>query len=51
MKYIKPAIEINEVTAATQMLAESLPINDTPIDGDEALSKGDASWNLWSDED
>ena len=50
MKYIKPAIEINE-TQAAQMLAESLAISDQTVDGSQALVKENADWNIWSDED
>ena len=47
MKYIKPSIEINEAQAA-QMLAESLKIDTkTPVDGGQALTKEDNSWNIW----
>ena len=50
MKYIKPLIEINEAQAA-QMLAESLAINsDTTVDGGEALTKEDNSWDIWGEE-
>lgn len=47
--YIIPAIQIDEALAA-QMLAESLEISDTPVDGANALTKEDNSWNIW-DED
>lgn len=50
MKYIKPAIEINE-TQTAQMLAESLAINNQTVDGSQALVKETADWNIWSDED
>lgn len=50
MKYIKPSIEINEAQAA-QMLAESLPINgDTTVDGGDALTKEENSWDIWGEE-
>ena len=50
MKYIAPSIKIEEAQAA-QMLAESLAINsDTTVDGDQALTKEDGSWNIWGDE-
>lgn len=49
MKYIKPLIKINEAQAA-QMLAESLAINsDTTVDGGDALTKEDNSWDIWND--
>lgn len=50
MKYIKPSIKLNEAQA-TQMLAESLVINsDTTVDGSQALSKEDNSWDIWGEE-
>ena len=48
MKYIKPSIEINEAQAV-QMLAESLPISETPVDGSGALTK-EADWDIWEAE-
>ena len=49
-KYFAPAMQIEEAQAA-QMLAESLPINDdTTVDGGDALTKGDSSWDIWGDE-
>jgi len=48
--YISPAIEMNEALA-TQMLAESLGISDTPVDGGQALTKEDDDWDIWSEED
>lgn len=48
MKYIKPTIEINEAQAV-QMLAESLPIDETPVDGGNALTK-DSNWDIWEEE-
>ena len=50
MKYIKPSIEISEAQAA-QMLAESLIISDTTVDGGSALTKEDDSWSIWDDEE
>ena len=50
MKYIKPSIEINEAQAA-QMLAESLLISDTTVDGSKALAKEDNSWDIWNEEE
>ena len=50
MKYIKPSIEINEAQAA-QMLAESLIISDTTVDGSKALAKEDNSWDIWNEEE
>ena len=49
MKYIKPSIEISEAQAA-QMLAESLIISDTTVDGSKALAKEDNSWDIWNEE-
>ena len=48
-KYICPAIEINEAQV-TNMLAESLKISDTTVDGSQALGKEDNSWDIWADE-
>ena len=50
MKYIKPSIEISEAQAA-QMLAESLIISDTTVDGSQALTKEDNSWDIWDEEE
>ena len=50
MTYIKPSIQVEEAQAA-QMLAESLAINpDTTVDGGDALTKEDNSWDIWSEE-
>jgi len=49
MKYVKPITETHEAQAA-QMLAESLSISDTSVDGSQALSKEDNSWEIWADE-
>lgn len=46
--YSKPATELTE-TQAIQMLAESLPISSTTVDGKDALSKEDNSWDIWED--
>ena len=49
MKYIKPSIQIEEAQAA-QMLAESLAINsNTTVDGGQALTKEDNSWDIWGE--
>ena len=48
-KYICPAIEINEAQV-TNMLAESLKISDTTVDGSQALGKEDNSWDIWGEE-
>ena len=46
--YICPAFSIEEAQAA-QMLAESLRISDTPVDGSQALTKEDTGWDIWED--
>ncbi len=46
--YIKPQTEVAFVEV-TNMLAESLPINEDPVNGSEALTK-DKSWDIWGDE-
>ena len=49
MKYIKPALRVEEAEVVS-MLAESLPIDgDTTVDGGEALTK-ESSWEIWSDD-
>ena len=48
MKYIAPSIEIEEAQAA-QMLAESLVISNTEVDGSQALTKEDAAWDIWGE--
>ena len=48
--YLIPALKVEEAQAA-QMLAESLAINkDKTVDGDDALTKEDNAWDIWSDE-
>ena len=50
MKYIKPALKIEEAQVVN-MLAESLAINSgTTVDGSAALTK-ESDWDMWSDED
>ena len=50
MKYIKPALKIEEAQVVN-MLAESLAINSgTTVDGSAALTK-ENDWDMWSDED
>ena len=44
-----PAMQVEEAQAA-QMLAESLVISDTTVDGSNALTKEDNSWDIWGDE-
>ena len=49
-KYICPAMQVDEALAA-QMLAESLAINnEVTVDGSQALTKEDATWDIWGDE-
>ena len=49
-KYFAPAIKVEGAQAA-QMLAESLAINsDTTVDGGDALTKEDNSWDIWGAE-
>jgi hypothetical protein len=47
--YLTPALAISEAQAA-QMLAESLIISDTTVDGSQALTKEDNSWDIWNEE-
>lgn len=47
--YLTPALAISEAQAA-QMLAESLIISDTTVDGSQALTKEDNSWDIWSED-
>ena len=50
MRYIAPSIKIEEAEAA-QMLAESLAINkDKTVDGGDALTNENNSWDIWGDE-
>ena len=50
MRYIKPSIKIEEAQAV-QMLAESLSINSgTTVDGSNALTKEEVTWDIWADE-
>lgn len=49
MKYIAPAMKIEEAQAA-QMLAESLPINsDVTVNGSQTLTKENYAWDIWDD--
>jgi hypothetical protein len=51
MKYIKPIMKIEEAEVVN-MLAESLVIDGTTtIDGGDALTKEDNSWEIWSDDE
>jgi hypothetical protein len=47
--YLTPALAVSEAQAA-QMLAESLIISDTTVDGSQALTKEDNSWDIWNEE-
>ena len=47
--YLMPAMQVEEAQAA-QMLAESLVLSDTTVDGSNALTKEDNSWDIWGDE-
>ena len=48
--YIKPSMQVEEAQAA-QMLAESLKISDTTVDGSNALTKEDEAWEIWDNEE
>lgn len=49
MKYIAPAMQIEEAQVVS-MLAESLIINsEKPVDGADALTKENYAWDIWSD--
>ncbi len=48
-KYISPAIVLNEAQV-TSMLAESLKISDTTVDGSQALTKEEDNWAIWGEE-
>jgi len=48
--YLIPAMQVEEAQAV-QMLAESLTISETPVDGSEALTKEDGNWEIWDDEE
>jgi len=49
VKYIKPALRVEEAEVVN-MLAESLVIDgDTTVDGGDALTKK-SSWDIWSDD-
>ena len=47
--YLIPALQVEEAQAA-QMLAESLAISDDSVDGGDALTKEDNTWNIWGEE-
>jgi hypothetical protein len=48
-KYYAPAMQVEEAQAA-QMLAESLKLSNTTVDGSQALTKEDDDWDIWSEE-
>ena len=47
-KYIAPAMQTEEAQVVS-MLAESLNISDTTVDGSNALTKEDTSWDMWGE--
>ena len=47
--YLTPQTEV-AFAEVTSMLAESLPISDETVDGGEALTKEENSWDIWGDE-
>ena len=47
--YIIPAMQAEEAQA-TQMLAESLVISNTTVDGSQALTRENHGWNIWDEE-
>ena len=47
--YLIPAMQ-EEIAQAAQMLAESLIISDDTVDGANALTKEDDSWEIWDEE-
>ncbi|MBR6141043.1 MAG: hypothetical protein IKQ37_04695 [Bacteroidaceae bacterium] len=48
--YLIPALKVEEAQT-TQMLAESLAISSTTVDGSTALTKEDSGWDIWGDEE
>ncbi len=40
-----------EEAQQVQMLAESLRLSDTTVDGSQALTKEDDDWDIWDDEE
>ena len=46
--YIIPAMQAEEAQAA-QMLAESLSISNSTVDGSQALTKEDDAWDIWEE--
>lgn len=47
--YLAPALDINE-TQASSIIAASLQINNTEVDGSQALSKEAEDWSIWDGE-
>ena len=47
-KYIAPSMQTEEAQVVS-MLAESLNISDTTVDGSNALTKEDTSWDIWGE--
>jgi hypothetical protein len=47
-KYIAHAMQTEEAQVVS-MLAESLNISDTTVDGSNALTKEDTSWDIWGE--
>ena len=50
MKYIEPTIRIHQAQAS-EMLAESLNISDSTVDGSQALTNENTDWDIWSSEE
>ncbi len=48
--YSRPELIICEAQSV-QMLAASLAINDTVVDGADALVKEDNDWDIWNNEE
>jgi len=49
--YLTPALKAKEAQPA-QMLAESLAIiSDEKVNGNDALTKEDAAWAIWEEEE
>ena len=47
-KYIAPAMQTEEAQVVS-MLDESLNISNTTVDGSNALTKEDTSWDIWGE--
>ncbi len=47
-KYIIPALKVEEAQVVS-MLAESLIISETTVDGSQALTKEDNAWDIWGE--